>query len=374
MRIVYLAYVSPREPTGVPEKILSWARALRENASLTVMWVTPSQPSGSGVIGYDERIVSSKSRMGRFLALVTSSTTLVTAIHRELQLLSPDVIYLRHPLYRPGLVHTLRAVAPYVMEINGDPYPELVLQGRRVVVALDRLLGVGLFRGAAGFVGVTHESVRYASERASKPSVVIGNGVDCEAVPYLRHQADYSRLHFAYVGSPSTYDGLDRLLEGLAADPKVSSRIVLHLIGPGWQEDRRLTSVSRIVQVRTYSFAAPDELPSILSVADVGIGPLGVHRKGLLEASSLKVRRYLAHGLPVVVSCHDPDLSDSLPFVLRVSADNTPIDIGSLVEFAQRARDIQLRQQARRYAEENLSYTVKSRRLVAFLRSVVEAE
>lgn len=371
VRIVYLAYVSPLDPTGVPEKIVAWVRSLRELAEVSLLWVTHDPSARVRSDADTGLVITAESRVGRLLASVSSGATLLTRVQRELSVLKPDVTYLRHPLYRPGLAKALQSVAPYVMEINGNPYPELVLQRRIGVALLDKVLGGALFRGATGFVGVTRESVLYAESRARRPSVVIANGVDCDEVGFLAHRAFGAEIHVAYVGSPSVYDGLDRLWAALLSNRALATRIVFHIIGPGWKNDRRLRRVADVTQVRIYGYVRPQDLPDILAGVDIAIGPLGLHRRGVREASNLKVRRYLAHGIPVVLSADDPDLEGPLPFVLRVGADDQPLDVGALLEFGMRARNLELRTQARQYAETNLSYRVKARRLVDFMKTLI---
>lgn len=370
MHVAYLAYVSPGDVTGVPEKVVSMARALREHCEVSVLWVShePGARLSSGT--YEGQLITAKSRVGRILASLSSSTTLLGWVRRGLTSLRPDVVYLRHPLFRPGLAPMLHSIAPYVMEINGNPYPELVLQGRKIVAVLDRWFGRGLFRYASGFVGVTEESVAYATARAKRPSVVIGNGVDCDEVRFLEHRVEGPRVHVAYVGSPSVYDGLDRLWIALASNRMLASKIVLHIIGSGWEVKRSLERAAQLAEVRVYGYVRSHELPGILSLVDIGLGPLGLHRRGLMEAANLKVRRYLAHGIPVVLGSDDPDLKGSLPFVLKIEPNDQPVDLDALVRFGMKARSLQLRRQAREYAEAHLSYRVKARGLLAFLKGV----
>lgn len=369
-KLVYLAFASPRALTGVPEKICAWERALREVCEVTTLWVTPNDGSLPGAGQEGAQVIAPGTRIDELLSAVSSGTTLLGRVQRRLSILKPDVIYLRHPLYRPGLASILRSVAPYVMEINGNPYPELVLRGRRIIAIVDRAMGGGLFRGASAFVGVTSESIGYAMSWAQRPSVVIGNGVDCDEVSFVNHQVDGRQVHLAYIGSPSVYDGLDRLLAALSSRPSAANRVVIHLIGPSWDRDSRLSKVLDTQAIRTYGFVSPEGLPTILPFVDVGIGPLGLHRRGLREASNLKVRRYLAHGIPVVLSSDDPDLDGSLRFVLKLPANDQPLDVEALIEFAAEARNTETRRQARQFAEDNLSYRVKARRLVAFLNSL----
>jgi hypothetical protein len=59
-----------------------------------------------------------------------------------------------------------------------------------------------------------------------------------------------------------------------------------------------------------------DQYRPILAAADFGIGPLGLHRKGMSEATPLKVRDYLIHGLPVMIAHLDTDFPGEAPWYL----------------------------------------------------------
>ena len=58
---------------------------------------------------------------------------------------------------------------------------------------------------------------------------------------------------------------------------------------------------------------------------------------GLTEASVLKAREYCAWGIPFIITCTDPDFSDDFPFILRIPADETPVDLETVIEFAHSA-------------------------------------
>jgi len=372
MRIVYLSYVPLDDRTGIPEKIAAWANAMRQYAEVQVLAVD-TRPGAGAVTAPDQwRMIRPSTELGGRLARLSSGATLLPELYRVLVQTRASLIYLRHPLYRPGLPSILSRIAPYVMEVNGIPYRELMLQGRSAVALVDRLLGRGLFRRAAGYVGVTRESIEYARSRAVKPGIVIGNGVDCDTVSFLPpSDRNDGRIHLAFVGSPSTYDGLDRLFEGLLRAARHAVGVVLHLVGPGWGNSPLLSQVARYAEVKLYGYVPPGQLPEILRMVDVGVGPLGVHRKGLHEASSLKVRRYLAHGIPVVMASRDPDIEGRLPFVCWVEASDTPLVIEDLITFARAARNHDVRAEARRFAETRLSYKVKAAQFYTFFRRVL---
>ncbi|WP_198264123.1 hypothetical protein [sulfur-oxidizing endosymbiont of Gigantopelta aegis] len=50
---------------------------------------------------------------------------------------------------------------------------------------------------------------------------------------------------------------------------------------------------------------------------NIAIGTLSLHKKNMKEASALKVREYVAYGLPVILGYIDSDL-DGCDFILNV--------------------------------------------------------
>lgn len=61
----------------------------------------------------------------------------------------------------------------------------------------------------------------------------------------------------------------------------------------------------------------------------MGVASLARHRNGIESLKSLKNREYAARGIPFVYSERDSDF-DAMPYVLKVPADNSPLDIAAL--------------------------------------------
>jgi glycosyltransferase involved in cell wall biosynthesis len=84
-----------------------------------------------------------------------------------------------------------------------------------------------------------------------------------------------------------------------------------------------------------YGHLEYDEYVKYMERADVAIGTLALHRKGMNEASPLKVREYLAHGIPVIIGYDDTDFPCNVSFILRISNDekNTIKEADAINEF-----------------------------------------
>jgi hypothetical protein len=77
-----------------------------------------------------------------------------------------------------------------------------------------------------------------------------------------------------------------------------------------------------------------EELDRIFDKCDFGIGSLGRHRVGIDKIKTLKNREYAARGIPFIYSETDEDF-DNKEYVLKVPADETPIDIKRIIDFYQ---------------------------------------
>ena len=73
-------------------------------------------------------------------------------------------------------------------------------------------------------------------------------------------------------------------------------------------------------------------MDTIFDFCDFGVGSLGRHRVGIDRIKTLKNREYAARGIPFIYSETDSDFDDK-PYVLKVPADDSPIDIYRIINF-----------------------------------------
>jgi hypothetical protein len=107
----------------------------------------------------------------------------------------------------------------------------------------------------------------------------------------------------------------------------------LHIIGCGPDTLRAPPS-----NVTAHGFLEQKQYRPLLVAADLGVGPLALHRKHMDEACPLKTREYLAMGLPVITAHRDPDFPGPVPFLLELPnrEHNVEPALGVLVEFVTR--------------------------------------
>jgi glycosyltransferase involved in cell wall biosynthesis len=256
---------------------------------------------GLTVVGYGRRRAGVP-RMARAVA-----ETL--AVRRAIAAYAPDALYLRQGLFVPSLRPLQRRFAS-IVEVNGDTRSQEVHQGLR----LRGLAGARARRmaldDAAGLVCVSHE-LAASFEASGKPLAVIANGADLQTAAAPAEPSERP-LAVCLIGVPMPWHGLDKLVELARAIPEWDFSV----IGAG----RSSLPADAPSNVSALDALPRSDYAPLLARADVGIGSLAMHRAGLEEASPLKVREYLAHGLPVIIGFEDTDFIAEQPwFVHRLA-------------------------------------------------------
>lgn len=89
------------------------------------------------------------------------------------------------------------------------------------------------------------------------------------------------------------------------------------------------------------------------------------------EACTLKVREYLASGLPVLLAYNDNDLEEESCFVFRVNNNDSRIDFENVVEwYCNLADTVAIPQITNEFALRKLTYQQKSMEICKFLYTI----
>lgn len=172
-------------------------------------------------------------------------------------------------------------------------------------------------------------------------TIRISNGIDFDSVTMKQTVHDTSKeLNLIGVAEIHGWHGFDRLVKGMAAYYSQPQDYIVrfHVVGyfysqEGERDFRRLIADSKMEEYITlYGKKHGEELDAIFDLCDFGIGSLGRHRVGIDKIKTLKNREYAARGIPFVYSETDSDF-DEKPYVLKVPADETPVDIHKLITF-----------------------------------------
>lgn len=180
-----------------------------------------------------------------------------------------------------------------------------------------------------------------ASQFNGKPAVNILNGIDVDSVPLRKPINEGGVIHILVLASMARWHGYDRLLEGLRnyEGQQNSPALVIHFVGSEgdgslskWKELVDRYNLNSIVHFEGSKYG--DELSDFFNLCDIGVASLGLHRISDNMIYTLKIREYMARGLPFVYAAEDDSLEERADYYIKVPNDDSPIDIEIIVAFA----------------------------------------
>lgn len=319
---------------------------------------------------------------GRLAARVQWPFRLIWA-SRDLGPARYGAVILRYPKLPFGWRTFLhRAGVPVITEHHTDEVAEIRGSGgwvRRVAAVVEGHLRAGFLRRVSGVIGVTPEITRRVRAEAPRATAItITNGVDVEGVPPTGFVPfDGAVLRMAAVASEFVaWQGLDRLLNGMLTYPG-AVRLELVLIGAVPEKLKELVVRSNRrpgMAVHCPGPAYGPELDARLGSANLAIASLALFRKKMIQACPLKVREYMARGIPFIYGYEDPDLPEDGDFAMKVPADDQPVDMEAVIQFAMRTgQSPDLARRMRRYAGEQMDWKGKVQAMYSFARKAAES-
>ncbi|MDP9482824.1 MAG: glycosyltransferase, partial [Chloroflexota bacterium] len=275
----------------------------------------------------------------------------------------PDVVYLRWDLFYPPMLRFPRR-APLVIEINTDDVAESAI-GSGLRLRYNALTRGILLRRARALVFVTSElSAKPSFARFKATHRVVTNGIDLAAYPSLPAvEGPVPRL--AFVGTAGQpWHGLDKLVALAYRRPDWRFDIV------GMTTDAWATQAPP-ANVSWHGALDRAQVVEVLATADVGVGTLALHRKSMTEACPLKVREYLAVGLPILYGYTDPDADDLGRYALRIENTETNVidALDAIDAFVTQSRGVRVP----RSAVGHLDVAVKEGQRLALFDELVHA-
>ena len=199
------------------------------------------------------------------------------------------------------------------------------------------------------------------------PTLVIGNGIDVDKINKKKiFSKDASTIKLLGVACVEKWHGYDRLIRGMAEYYKSDNKqrhIEFHIVGNGSQIPylKRLTEKSNLNDyVFFHGTLYGKQLDSIFDECDIGVASLAAFRKGITIGRELKLREYIARGLPYIYT-NDDDI-ENIPYNcgIKLPRSEQAINVWNVIKFYDRMREEydmrQLSDYLRQYAEDNLSW------------------
>ena len=293
-----------------------------------------------------------------------------------------DILYIRYPLtitYYPIVFFKLFRKCKVIFEYNTYVSKELLLNHQYLDSFFEYFFGNFVRYQADAGIGVTNEIMETQRKKIgnkNKSFITIANGIEVDSIHLRSPPTSINDNNFAMicVANVSPWHGLDRLILGIAQYSGKYS-IKLHIVGKGTEINNLKTLCQQkniCNHILFHGFLSGINLDRLFEESHVAVGSLGIHRKGLSQTSELKAREYCARGIPYIIACSDPDFADDFPYILRLPADESPIDMEQVIMFTLRVcQDTNHPQKMRQYAIENLDWSIKMKKLKEFLENLI---
>ena len=263
-----------------------------------------------------------------------------------------------------------------VMEIPTYPYDQ-EFEGfsriERLQLRIDQMFRKGLARQLEAIVTFTSQEQIFGQR-----TIRISNGVDLDSMPLHQRVDTGKELHLIGVAEVHYWHGYDRLIAGLGEYYKAKSDlsspskdVYFHIVGGVWKsemyDDEHAPGFSELIKkygiedkVIFHDQLFGDALNAVFAKSNFAVGSLARHRNGISDIKTLKNREYASRGLPFVYSENDSDF-DHQPYVLKVPADESPIDISRIVAFEEQ---LTMTPQEIRQTVKHLSWKVQMQHVV----------
>ena len=247
---------------------------------------------------------------------------------------SPVLIRLFKRLKEKGVRSVMEIPTyPYDSEFRGYPLKY------KIPLYIDMLFRNSLSAQMEAIVTFSNEKRIFGQK-----TIRISNGIDFDALP-LNNPVYQDDIHLIGVAEIHYWHGFDRLVAGMGEYYKKNPdgrKLYFHVVGGQDSRGMKANGYSTIDEVaKAYNIEKyvvmhgslyGSQLDEIFGQCVFAVGSLGRHRSGITSIKTLKNREYATRGIPFIYSEIDSDFEDK-PYVIKAPADESPIDIQSIVDF-----------------------------------------
>lgn len=340
MKILFLVFNGFLEYNGITKKIHYQVDGLKENGyEVHLCYYSVNMANGMRMRMIDDMILEDfgRSKLAPILKRIKYNSIVQYAKDHEI-----DFVYMRSDHNaNPFTIHMVKNLRrlgiKIVMEIPTYPYDQEYISKRmKVELAVDRLFRKQLARNLSAIVTFSDYNEIFGTQ-----TIRISNGIDFSNIKLKEKTNDTSEsLNLLGVAEVHYWHGFDRVIRGLAEYYKQPQKykVFFHIAGniSGIREQSEIVDAVNELNLNEYVYfhgaLFGEELDEIFEKCDMGIGSLGRHRSGIDKIKTLKNREYAARGIPFIYSETDSDF-ENMPYVIKAPANNSPIDIESLIRF-----------------------------------------
>jgi len=343
MKALFLVFHGFLDHNGISKKIFYQVDGMRQCGIETKLSYLLIDKEGIHKRMADNTVVENYGR-GYFAKIkkrICYNSLLNYIIHEKIELVYVRYVHNANPFLIHFFQSLNKAKVKVVMEIPTYPYDMeykgLSLDYQRILF-FDKCFRKSLVKNIYKIVTFSDYNQIWG-----RPTICISNGIDFNQIKLkTKKNTNPMELHLIGVATIHPWHGFDRLIEGLAIylkDNKPLS-IYFHIVGEGvpvivegYKKLVKSNNLSEHVIFHGPKFGK--ELDDIFELADLGIGSLARHRCNITKIKTLKNREYAARGIPFIYSEIDDDF-ENMPYIFKVPADDSPINIDDIISFYQK--------------------------------------
>lgn len=376
MKILFLVYHGLSNYSGISKKILLQVKGLEENGHEVHLCTYIVKEDGQKCRMIDNKIMEN---LGTGIVAKLKKRCCYGSILKYIKEQRIDLVYVRsfHNA-NPFTIHLFKQIRKIgvkaAMEIPTYPYdPEYIGADWRVRfnLIIDKFYREKLAKQMDAIVTFSNEEIIFGQR-----TIRISNGVDFSTIPLKKQPTKKklsSEIHLIGVAEVHYWHGYDRLIHGIGKyyQSPHEEKVYFHLIGgvassemydtpqaPGFDRYIQRYKIKKYIIFHGQQYGK--ELDVLFDKADFAIGSLARHRTKIDKIKTLKNREYAARGIPFMYSETDEDF-DCMPYVLKVPAAETPIDIKQVIQFC---KEIKETSQQIRESIAHLSWKEQMRKVV----------
>lgn len=370
LKALFLIFHGFEESNGISKKIRYQIKALKQcGVDVRTCWLDDKDGHKYRMI--DDQILEDYGPgfMGKIRKRTNFQTIVDYVRKQQIQFIYIRYAHNANPFTIRFIKQLKKCQSQIVMEIPTYPYDQeykgMPLPYQRILF-IDKCFRTTLAKSIDKIVTFSNHTKIF-----NRPTIQISNGIDFDELPVKSKKNDTSKeLHLIGVATIHPWHGFDRVIKGLALYYKNKSKfpylLYFHIVGFGVPETvdyyKQLVKEHHLEQyVIFHSGLYGKDLDDIFDSSDLGIGSLARHRSGIYNIKTLKNREYAARGIPFIYSENDEDF-DHQPYILKIAADETPIDIERLILFYQEVKQTPL--EIRQSIEQTLSWKVQMQRVI----------
>ena len=373
MRILFLVYHGFSEASGISKKIHYQVKGLRENGYEVHLCYYGFAANGHRCRYIDDTVIKDygtgslaglRQRIdydGVYEYCRKQGIQFVYA--RCFQNANPFLIRFFRKLNRLGIKS--------VTEIPTYPYDQefaTFSRKQRFLLKIDQLFRNRLSKEMAAIVTFS-DATRIFGQR----TIRISNGVDFDSIPVHQYrQHDDGSIHLIGVAEVHIWHAYDRLVAGIGAYYEKTENprnVVFHIVGAVHPNERyKPCAFHPGLQAIIDKYGIQDKIVfhgqlfgrQLDEVFNQCCFAIGRHRSGITVIKTLKNREYATRGIPFIYSEQDSDF-DNQPYVLKASADESPIDVQAILDFIDSHQFVP---EEIRHSVEHLSWKVQMKTVI----------